>query len=268
MKRKMHFIIGKKRLQIAILVFCYLALTFPLMGNALWHDEIYNTSLYLNTFPDLRPSSGENALQVSGWAAEWRWQIALHPPALSIFYYVWIRLFGDSEFSMHVPVLLAGLLGVILLYLLGCIVFDSDIGFVAALAMIFSSSYLMYSVQAVHAIFEMLIFLASALAFAHFVIKKNKKIFKILIFLNILGFGIFYCYFFYFLAQNIVLWIFRKSLGIKKIYFVASILLSVIFISFISFNYTKKQYSCSHWPKNSIFMAIKNIITLPRNFTH
>lgn len=260
-------LINKRNLQLVILVFCYLVLTIPLMNNAFWHDEIYNTSLYLNAFPNFGFNDSKCTLQGPDWLTGWQRQLAVHPPLISIIYYGWINLFGDSEISLHIPVALAGLLGIILLYLLGCLLFDEDVAFMAALALTFSSSHIIYSVQAVHASFEMLIVLASILAFAKFVITKKRKLFVVLLALNVLGFCIFYYYFFYFIIQTIVLWIFRRDLKIKLLYFFIASLLAVFFVGFVTANYNKKLYAYTHWPKNNFSRIIKNIIYLPRNFT-
>lgn len=253
----------KVRIQLIVVMFFYLVLTVPLMNKAFWHDEIYNTSLYLNPFPVIQPKS-----QGFNWAADWQRQIALHPPVLSLLYYAWIRCFGDSEISLHTPVVIAGLLGVILLYFLGNIIFDNDIGFIATLTITFSSSHIMYSVQTVHAIFEMLIFLASMLCLAQLVVTKSARLFRLLLVLNVLGACTYYYYCFYLIIQSIIFWILRKDLRVKLIYFIMIFLLLALFSSFVKFNYDAKRYSVyKNWPKNDFGRSKKNIVYLPYEFT-
>ena len=259
--------VNKITVQLTIIILLYLILIIPLMNNALWHDEIYNTSLYLHTFPAIGFHAKEPAPQAYGWSTDWQRQIALHPPFLSLFYYAWIRAFGDSEISMHIPVAIAGLLGIIILYFLGLAVFDNDVGFMATLATTFSSSHIIYSVQAVHAIFEMLIFLASLLCLTQFIIRKTARLFKLLLLLNMLGIFIFYYYFFYLIVQTIVLLILKKDLKIPPPYFVMVSLLLAVFFVFVKFNYAHNRYSYTHWPKNNLNQTKYNMVYLSRDFT-
>lgn len=239
------------------------------MNNALWHDEIYNTFLYLKALPNISPQANHTLSKSYSfsWSTDWKRQIVLHPPFLSLIYYVWIRLFGDSEVSLHIPVAIAGLLGIIIVYFLGSLVFDNDVGLMAALATAFSSSHIMYSVQTVHAIFEMLIFLSSILCLARFVITKNAGLFRLLLLLNILGALIFYYYFFYLIIQTIVLWLLKKDLKIKSLYFAAVFISVTVFLVFVKYTYDKNFYSYKHWPKNDFSQTIYNIVYLSRDFT-
>ena len=251
----------KVRVQLIVIIFFYLILIVPLMNKAFWHDEIYNTSLYLNSFPVIQPKFHE-----FNWSADWQRQISLHPPVLSLLYYVWIRCFGDSEISLHIPVAIAGLLGIILLYFLGNIILDNDVSFIATLATTFSSSHIMYSVQTVHAIFEMLSFLASTLCLAHFVITKSPRLFRWLLIFNVFGICIAYYYVFYLIAQTVIFWIRRKDLKIRLVYFIMVVIFIILFLGFIKFSYDRKKYSYDCWPKNDFRRAIANILYLPAEF--
>lgn len=259
--------VSKIAVQLVIIILLYLILIIPLINNALWHDEIYNTSLYLHSFPAIGLHAKQSLSPELSWQTDWQRLIAVHPPSMSLFYYVWIRIFGDSETSLHIPLAIGGLLGVIVLYFLGATVFDNDVGFIATLATTFSSSYIIYSVQAVQAVIEMLIFVASLLCLAQFIITKNARFFKFLLILNVLGIFIFYCYIFYLVIQIILLLFFKKDLRIKPLYFVTISLFLVFFIIFVKFNYIHNRYDRTHWPKNDFNRTIKNMVFLSGGFT-
>ena len=106
--------VSKITIQLTVIILLYLILIIPLINNALWHDEIYNTFLYLHTFPIIGFHAKQSLSQGYGWSTDWQRQIALHPPFRLLFYYAWIRIFGDSEASLHIPVAIAGLLGIII----------------------------------------------------------------------------------------------------------------------------------------------------------
>jgi len=249
--------------QLSILLFSYLALTVPLMNKAFWHDEIYNTSLYLSSFPIIQPKS-----QGFNWSTDCQRQIPLHPPGLSILYYIWIRCFGDSEMSLHIPVAIAGFCGIVLLYFLGSIIFDNDVGFISAIALTICSSHIIYSVQTVHAIFEMLLFLTSALCLTCLMVNKSVKLFRWLSILNVLGACVFYYYSLYLIIQTAILWFLRRDLKIKSTYFILVLILFILFIGFIKFSYDMKKYSeFQNWPKNDPSRSMENIVYLPYEFT-
>lgn len=265
---------------LVILVLFYFILRVPLADKALWIDEIRNTFMYLDTAPFAKLSAGKEMplyykpLDYScysytygySWGKSWKEQIVIHPPLLSTFYYLWIRVFGDSEISLHIPTIIAGLIGIILLYFFGSFIFENDVGFLATLATVFSTSHIMYSVQAVHAIFEMLFFLASLLIFCKLLITKNNKFFYLLVALNILGMLMFYHYFFYLSIQTIALWFLKDTLKIKASYFAMVFILTAIFSISVIVWYGKGCYHWSHWPKNNLERTIKNIIILPWDF--
>ena len=174
----------------SLLIIFYLIIRLPLINGGLWHDEIYNTSIYLA--PDKSEIAIEREDAISSeypWLAEnfnrssdWKRQISLHPPFISIFYAVWIKIFGDSEISLHIPPIIAGILTVIVLYLLGTLIFDKNVGFLAALALTFSAPHITYSAMAVPAMFEMCIFLISLYFFFKFMLVEDRKYFNLLIY--------------------------------------------------------------------------------------
>ncbi len=263
--------------QLIILILFYFVLRVPIADKALRIDEIRNTFMYLDTAPFAKLSVGkETPLHYSplhyscysytygySWGKSWKEQMVIHPPLLSAFYYFWIRCFGDSEISLHIPTIIAGFVAIMLLYFFGSFVFGNDIGFLAALAMVFSASHIVYSVEAVHAIFEMSIFLASLLTLYKLIITGNKKNFYLLLALNILGVFMFYHYFFYLIIQTIVLWSLKDRLKIGVAYFAVVFLLIALFSVSVIACYKNGKYYWDLWPKNNLGRAVTNIIFLP-----
>lgn len=259
--------INKTAIQLTITILFYLILRIPLIDNALSHDEMYRTFSYLSSSPLVELQPEKEISKRFDWGRDWKRQIAYHPLFFLSFYYNWIRLFGDSERSLHIPVIIAGLVGIIILYFLGSLIFGNDISLMATLAAVFSGSHIMYSVQAVYAIFEMLIFLASLLVLSKFIITKNKRFFRVLLILNLLGISIFYHYFLYLIIQTIILWLLRDEFKVRLPYFFTAFLLIATFSVFVTFNYNRKLYLPREWwPRNDFKQTIKNIVNLPEAY--
>lgn len=255
-------------IQLAVIVILYLLLRAPLAGKALWHDEIYGTRSYLSTSPLLEFQQEKKALADFSWGTDWKRQMKIHPPLWYVFYYCWVRLFGDSEVSLHIPVMLIGLMGIVLLYAFSSLIFENDISFPATLATVFSASHIMYSAQVVHAVFELLIFLVSLILLYKFIITGNPRKFRLLLIANVLGVCIFYHYLLYLFVQNAILWALRSRLKIRPLYFIIVFLFLISFYSFFALNYVKNRYAdFRHWPENTPEQTRMNIVFLPINFT-
>ncbi|MGB2705381.1 MAG: glycosyltransferase family 39 protein, partial [Candidatus Omnitrophota bacterium] len=181
----------------------------------------------------------------------------------SILYYFWIRAFGDSEVSMRIPALAFGLSGVVLMYLVGSAVFGDDIGFPAALATVFSIAYITYSTEAVHAIFELPILMASLLCLYKFIMTRKRRMFAGLLLLNAAGVFIFYHYLAYLMIQTAVLWLYRKRLGIRGYYFTAVALLVAVFCWYAASSFSEGHFSYGFWLRHDLKTIIKVIGTLP-----
>lgn len=69
----------------------------------------------------------------------------VHPAGKLIFTHCWIKYFGDSEFSLRFPYIIAGILSVLLIYLTGAKWFGRTAGLFAAAAMTFLEYPLLYS---------------------------------------------------------------------------------------------------------------------------
>lgn len=131
----------------------YVFLRVPLIDIPFRHDERYFSWPYLSAFPFF--DSGERFYDT--WADTWREELALHPPLLYLFYFIWIPIFGNSEISLHVPAFLAGLATVFLLASLLIKIFDHQVALIASAICAASLSGVYYSTQAIYPIFESLI---------------------------------------------------------------------------------------------------------------
>lgn len=241
-------------LHLAVILFFYLIIRIPILDKPLKYDEVYNTNLYLHL------SEGHDY----GWGTDWKRQIAFHPPGVSAFYYFWIRAFGDSEVSLHIPPLAAGFIGVILIYFLGLLVFSSRVSFYTALAITFSFSNIEYSTQAVHAIFELYIIVISLLCLALLVNTGNRKLFPLILACNLLGVVVFYHYFIYLFIQTALFWFYRKKLEVPLYYFISAVPVFILFTGFVTQGFCSGAYGFQeYWMKSNLSTIVKTIALLP-----
>ena len=69
-------------------------------------------------------------------------------PIHDLFLHYWVALFGDSEFSLRFPSVLAGLLGVFMMYKVGSLLFGRGVGLMASLILAMSPFHIQYSQEA------------------------------------------------------------------------------------------------------------------------
>jgi mannosyltransferase len=70
------------------------------------------------------------------------------PPLYYVVLHGWMRLFGDSEFSIRFPSLIFGVLSIGLIYQVGLLLFDERKGLIAALLLALSTFHIHYSQDA------------------------------------------------------------------------------------------------------------------------
>src|SRR5436190_5899530 len=85
-----------------------------------------------------------------------------HPAGVEIFQFYWIKLFGDGVFIVRFPFVIAGILSILLLYLLAVRWFNKTSALFAASALCFLQFPLLYSQLARPYAFGLLFALASA----------------------------------------------------------------------------------------------------------
>lgn len=215
-----------------MLTFVYLVLSAPLLNRPINHDEVYNTLCYLDALPFSAPTDITSNKKITdqfymSWRTDWERQIALHPPFVSLFYSGWTRLFGDSELSLHLPPFLIGFVGILLLYQIGSFFLKRDAVFAASLATACSITWIGYSVQAVHAMFEAGIFLIALFFFCRYVRSGERKDLTRLQIANLFGILIFYHFVIFLMVQTLFLFLSRKKYSLKMDSFV---LMGLVFI--------------------------------------
>lgn len=104
----------------------------PYITRSLWYDELWATFVRLENWLRL----GNNALYDP------------HPPLYSVLMFFWIRIFGDSEFSVRFLPLVFGLLSIILVYLLGKLYANTPTALFTAFLLATSVVHIVYSREA------------------------------------------------------------------------------------------------------------------------
>lgn len=251
---------------VVIICVIYLLLATPLLTKALWHDEVYSSSTYLDSIPKI--SSLEvfsRVMRGNTWSEDWRTQLAYHPPGIFTFYYFWNYLFGDSEVSLHLAPFILGLISIFLVYRLGEKLFGRGVSFFATLCLVLTSSYILYSSEGTHPIFELFIYITTLSIF--YGCMDGKRNYHALFFTNLLGLLLFYHYFIYFIIQNLILFYLRKRLRIPAMYFAAAIFFALCELLFLGLNYSLGYYEIlkTEFPHDATGM-MKSIILAPHYF--
>jgi len=259
-------VLKKTSTQITVLVFIYLMLTIPLLGKAFWHDEIYASFSYLKAAPFIDNNVKlDTDRYVPVWREDYKRVISFDPPMFLSVYYLWIRVFGDSEISLHIVSMINSLAALILVYFLGKLVFNKRVSFFASMALVFSPAFLMYSVQANTMSFEIIYFVLSLFLLSKLLISQKRKYFYLLLAANLLGLYSFYHYVFYLCLQVLFLWIKRRELKVNVMYLVASCCVIGAFFLFFIYNQVSEKYSNrEYWQKNNIKSLAHNMVFLPK----
>ncbi|MEK6221014.1 MAG: glycosyltransferase family 39 protein, partial [Chloroflexota bacterium] len=122
---------------VLLLVIVAILLRIQNLGlNALWLDEIFTSVL---SWPD------KNYSEVIRGALSTPLPT---PPLLYLISNTWMRLFGFSETIIRVPSVIVGGLGIFAMYLAGKSIFNQNVGFTAAVLLVFSNRHLYFSREA------------------------------------------------------------------------------------------------------------------------
>lgn len=68
-----------------------------------------------------------------------------HPPLYYVILHFWINLFGDSEFSSRFLSLIFGVLSIFMIYKVGSLIFNNNIGILSSLILALSAFHIQYS---------------------------------------------------------------------------------------------------------------------------
>jgi hypothetical protein len=199
----------------ALLALLYVFLQAPVLPTAVYHDDTYNSRLYLKSAPLVAtPPAGTIAdPRVLEWGRDWGRQLHIHPPLLSIVYFSWIRVFGDGETSLHLPTAMAGLAALLLWHRVALRVVDRETALWAGVLFCLSPPALYYSSRAIHASFESLAFAASVLALARHLEAPGPRRLAVLLGCNVLGALTAYHYLVLLALQAALAWRLRSRLG-------------------------------------------------------
>jgi hypothetical protein len=259
-----HFLRNPRR-SLLILVFFFLLFRIPLLDRPLQHDEIYKTSVYLRVSPfsKLSPEHADGGLT---WANDWRRQLSIHPPFTAAVYYFWIKAFGDSEISLRLPSILAGLISIIFFYFFLILVFDHVFAFWVSLATVISVSSIGYSTMAVHAVFESMILSVSLFCLARALLYNKKGALAVLFMVNMIGALVFYHYFVYIFVQTLIFWRYRRELFVPRTYFVIVTAVFLGALALIAQSYKLGYLEYNFWLENNVWSLLQILALLPFNF--
>jgi hypothetical protein len=266
------YILTKNKTIIPLLaiLLLYLTIRIPLLNKPLQHDEIYFTSTYLSALPSSQkqPDNNTGSNEEFGWNNDWQRHLSFRIPSVFLFYYYWDRVFGDSEISVHWPALILGLIGIILYYYLGLLLFNPRISLLAAAATTLSISHIGLSTTATFLIFEFCVFGATLLSATQFLLTQNRKFLYLTMILNIFGVLIFYHYFAYLFLQTLLFWFKREKLRIPRYYFVGAVtsLLGFTMMFFYFYLHGWFDYGAGFWLTNNLSALLSVIIWLPFSF--
>ncbi|MBL8729430.1 MAG: glycosyltransferase family 39 protein [Planctomycetes bacterium] len=117
---------------LALLVVIGLVLRLPLMGRSVWFDEACMSNQRLGTWAQLLATL----------------YVDIHPPLYVTFMHCWNNVFGDGEWSMRIPPLVAGLTSIPLLFWAGQRMVGRRAALWAAMLLTVSPVHVWYSAEA------------------------------------------------------------------------------------------------------------------------
>ncbi len=124
------------KIRIGILMIILLAgffvRVYHLGTPSLWLDEVYSISLS-------KMSLSQLVAETSG---------DVHPPLYYIFLHYWISFFGSSEFSARFMSVIFAVLAILMIYKVGNLIYDKNVGLLSALILAFSVYHIHYSQEA------------------------------------------------------------------------------------------------------------------------
>jgi mannosyltransferase len=102
------------------------------LTESLWGDELWATHVYLGNLRTLVYTILYDP----------------HPPLYSLFMFIWIKLFGDSELSVRLPPLICGVSSIFLVYTLAALTTDKKTALLASFLLSVSPVHIWYSQEA------------------------------------------------------------------------------------------------------------------------
>jgi len=139
-----------------------------LLGLALRVNDLAEESLWLDEGHSIRVAQLNPPDIITYWASD------VHPPLHFVTLHYWIKLFGDSEFSTRFLSVIFGLLGLLMFYKVGTIIFDKETGIFTAFLAAISVFYIAVSQEA--SLYSLAIFLALLSVYFFIELFENKKL--------------------------------------------------------------------------------------------
>lgn len=124
---------GNKWVLPGILLLGLFVRIYAIDGQSLWFDEGYSIRMAHLTPPSI----------ISKAASE-----DFHPPLYYLGLHYWIALFGDSEFSARFPSAVLGIISILMMYKVGKLLFDKNVGILSSLVLALSVFHVEYSQEA------------------------------------------------------------------------------------------------------------------------
>ena len=139
---------------IIVLLFGFFLRNFDLTGESIWLDEEFSLEMArLSLAQTLSTTINDN------------------PPLFNLTLHFWLRLFGETEFSIRFLSVVFGVLGMVMIYKLGHLMFNKEVGIVSAIILGVSVFHIFYSQEA-----RMYILMALLTLFSfYFLIKLQKQ---------------------------------------------------------------------------------------------
>ena len=105
---------------------------YHLGGESLWYDEVISVRLAHMTPSEIIVNRAGN----------------VHPPFYFLVLRGWVALFGDSEFAVRLLSVVFGCFAVFMIYKVGRLLFDKEVGILASLLLAISAFHIQYSQEA------------------------------------------------------------------------------------------------------------------------
>lgn len=125
-----------KKYELILLVILFLGLflrVYDLGKESVWFDEAYSISMAkFNVFQIFVETAKDD----------------YNPPFYYIILHYWIKMFGDSEFSSRFPSVIFGFFTILMIFKVGSLIFDKEVGVLGALLLGLSVFNIQYSQEA------------------------------------------------------------------------------------------------------------------------
>jgi len=126
-------LIKHKLLLLIILALGLFLRVYDLAGESIWQDEQYSLNAARLTPVEL---------------VETRILVDVHPPLYYFMLHYWMTQFGNSEFSIRLLSVVFSFLGIAIIYKLGCLMFNKEVGMLSSLILAVSAFHILYAQEA------------------------------------------------------------------------------------------------------------------------